>query len=383
MKILIITTRYIYSAPRVLREIIFFSKENEVYCIGHTKNNSFNINAKIFEIYNFRNFIDILENQINKIFKLERHLKYRKIKTFIKRNNIHVIIIHEPELLEYGLKLKKKFGISLVFNAHEFYPLEFEENINWLKKKGKFYDSLYKKVLPKYDLIINVGEYISKKCKELYDLNSIIIPNCSNYYPEFEKTKNDTNKKVKLIHHGGINPTRKLEIMIQSLKGLENYFELDLMIDINLENSYHQYLIKLIKNQSNVKLIPLVPFEEIVSTIKNYDAGYYSIPGNSFNNLYCLPNKFFEFIQARLPIIIGPSPEMEKIIEKYKIGLVSKDFTERELRKTILLLKQNNSDFFQKNLNNAAIELSAENYYKIYIENINKLKSNVWHKRNS
>ena len=48
---------------------------------------------------------------------------------------------------------------------------------------------------------------------------------------------------------------------------------------------------------------------------------------DSFNNEHALPNKFFEFIQARLAIAIGPSTEMQKIVKKEGLGIVAKDFS--------------------------------------------------------
>jgi hypothetical protein len=50
------------------------------------------------------------------------------------------------------------------------------------------------------------------------------------------------------------------------------------------------------------------------------------MPQNNFNNYYSLPNKFFEFIQSKLALVIGPSFEMKKIVDKEKIGVVAKDY---------------------------------------------------------
>jgi hypothetical protein len=44
------------------------------------------------------------------------------------------------------------------------------------------------------------------------------------------------------------------------------------------------------------------------------------------NEHLALPNKFFEFVQARLAIVVGPSPEMAKIVNQYGLGLVSNSF---------------------------------------------------------
>jgi hypothetical protein len=47
----------------------------------------------------------------------------------------------------------------------------------------------------------------------------------------------------------------------------------------------------------------------------------------TFNLLNCLPNKFFEFVQARLAIAIGPSPDMAELVHHYGLGVVASEFS--------------------------------------------------------
>ena len=55
---------------------------------------------------------------------------------------------------------------------------------------------------------------------------------------------------------------------------------------------------------------------ELPRMANDYDVGLYLLPPTNFNQRYALPNKFFEFIQGRLAIAIGPSPEMAKLVER-------------------------------------------------------------------
>ena len=66
-------------------------------------------------------------------------------------------------------------------------------------------------------------------------------------------------------------------------------------------------------------------------TINKYDMGVFLLPPINFNYENTLPNKLFDFIQARLGIAIGPTPEMAEIVNHYKIGLVSEHFTAASL----------------------------------------------------
>ena len=37
---------------------------------------------------------------------------------------------------------------------------------------------------------------------------------------------------------------------------------------------------------------------------------------------FCLPNKFFEYAMAGLPILVSDLPEMRKLVEEYDCGVV-------------------------------------------------------------
>jgi glycosyltransferase involved in cell wall biosynthesis len=78
-----------------------------------------------------------------------------------------------------------------------------------------------------------------------------------------------------------------------------------------------------------------VPPEEIVKRISMFDVGLHFIPPSSYNNLVCLPNKFFDFIAAGLAVCIGPSPSMTEIVEKYGLGCISPSFEPAQIAATL------------------------------------------------
>jgi hypothetical protein len=51
------------------------------------------------------------------------------------------------------------------------------------------------------------------------------------------------------------------------------------------------------------------------------------IKAKIFNYKLALQNEFFEFVQARLALAVGPSPEMSRIVKQHNIGVVASDFT--------------------------------------------------------
>jgi hypothetical protein len=123
----------------------------------------------------------------------------------------------------------------------------------------------------------------------------------------------------------------------------------------------------LIGTKKNVRLIPPVGSDDIIPYISQYDIGIYLLEPNNFNNKHALPNKFFEFIQGRLAIAIGPSPEMAKIVTDYDLGLISKDFDAKNLAETVNSFTTDKIIYYKEKSNLASKEFNSfENYLKLH-----------------
>ena len=176
--------------------------------------------------------------------------------------------------------------------------------------------------------------------------------------------------KIRLIHHGGAIKERKLELMIKMMRFLDpQKYDLTFML-VPSDKKYYNYLVNLAGKCGNIHFVSPVSFSEIPQTLNRYDIGVYILIPNSFNNKYALPNKLFEFIQARLAVAIGPSMEMAKIVDRYCVGIHSDKFTPKSLANTIVSIAPEKIMEYKKNADRHARELSAE-------ENINRIKNIV------
>jgi hypothetical protein len=170
-----------------------------------------------------------------------------------------------------------------------------------------------------------------------------------------------SSAKVKLIHHGGAMKQRRIEMMIKMMQYLDNEkYELTLML-VPGDQKYYAYLTKMAGKFKNIKIVNPVGFSKIPETINKHDVGVYILRPDGFNDKYALPNKIFEFIQARLAIAIGPSIEMAKIVNKYHVGVVSKDFSAKSLADSIRTLSWDSIMEYKGNSDKYAKELSSEN----------------------
>jgi hypothetical protein len=285
-----------------------------------------------------------------------------------------LIIANDIESLPLAFKIKKKEKI--LFDAHEFAPRHFEDKLVWRIFFQRFNKYLCKKYLPLVDEMITVGTGLAREYAAHYPVKPVVVTN-ANYYAHLTPLPVD-DKKIRLIHHGAANPSRQLEIMIDMMNYLDDRFTFDLMlltptIANKKTRSYLESLKNLIKDNPKIKILPPVKSSEVVNFIHHYDMGIFLLPPINFNYANTLPNKLFDYIQARLAIAIGPTPEMAELVNRYDLGVVSEDFTSPSLAKKINALTTERINYFKAQANKAAFELSAEKNKVI----LNEIVSNL------
>ena len=224
--------------------------------------------------------------------------------------------------------------------------------------------------------MITVGSGLANEYAAHYPVKPVVVTN-ANYYAKLAPTLVN-EKRIRLIHHGAANPSRQLEIMIEMMNYLDDRFSLDLMlltpsIANKKTRSYLDSLKDLIKGNPRITIVPPVKSSEVVNFIHPYDMGIFLLPPINFNYANTLPNKLFDFIQARLAIGIGPTPEMASLVNIHHLGVVANDFTPQALAQRINSLTATEISFFKQQADRAALELSAEKNKVI----LNDLVSNL------
>jgi glycosyltransferase involved in cell wall biosynthesis len=154
--------------------------------------------------------------------------------------------------------------------------------------------------------------------------------------------------------------------MIEMMQQLDERFSLDMYLLVPGFASagtrgYIDKLKTMAANNDRIRILPPVSGNVLVETLNAYDIGVFLLPPVNFNYENTLPNKLFDFIQARLGIAIGPTPEMAEIVRQYNNGVVSEDFTAEALAKKLTTLTPTQIREFKMNSATAAKEINAEN----------------------
>lgn len=272
-----------------------------------------------------------------------------------------LVISHNSNSLPICYNLAKKKQIPHIFNAHEYYPRHFESYPKWVRESQPTEIFVCEKYLSKVDHIFCVGEIIGHTYQKNFNCADIsFIPNDK---PFHNLSPSKIDSPVKIIYHGGCKRARKIEENIEIIKALpKDKFHVDFMLKV-YDETYFEELKSLAQGFENINFIPPVSVNDIIPFCNSYDIGLFHISPSTFNLEYCLPNKFFEYIQSRLCLITTPNPEMKALIEKYKIGRVSEDYAPNSTAQVLLNLDTEEIEGYKVNSHKTAHILGSENTY--------------------
>ena len=74
------------------------------------------------------------------------------------------------------------------------------------------------------------------------------------------------------------------------------------------------------KHVPNIHVHDAVPHHEVVNVTSSADIGMCLIEKGSLSAYYALPNKYFEYVFAGIPVIVSDFPEMGPITRKLQLG---------------------------------------------------------------
>lgn len=355
-KALVISFSNIQHDARVKRQISFLENDFEIHLACFDEYKGFHpiklnpprlslVNKLTSGLFLFFRFYD---KAYEKLYGQRLHLE----------PTYDLVVANDIEALPLAFHVKG--NAKILFDAHEYAPRHFENKLSWRIFFQGFNKYLCKKYIPKVDAMITVGDVIAKEYEKHYGVKPTVITNAPPYSDIAPQPV--SSGKIRMVHQGIANPSRRLELMFEMMNHLDNRFELDLMLIKPVHKSNIAYLEKLKEmaaGNNRIHFVSPVATDQIIPTINQYDLGIILIPPINFNYKNTLPNKFFECIQARTAVAIGPIPEIKKITEQYTIGVVSEDFSAKSLAEKIKSLSVEQISMFKLNTNKAAHEINA------------------------
>ena len=296
------------------------------------------------------------------------HEPVRRAAAALKDHDFALIVANDIDTLPLALTHRRQ--AKVLFDAHEYAPREHEDWFLWRFFIQRYKEYLCKTRIPQVDAMLTVGPAIAEEYTREFGVRPSVVLNAPHY--EATPCAPHDGGLIRMVHLGGAIHARRLEIMIDAMAQLDDRFQLDFIL-LPVDAAYLSRLKRRASGDARISFFPAVAPDEIVSTISQYDVGLYSLPPYSFNARHALPNKLFEFIQARLCVAVGPSPEMKRIVEHYECGVVAKDFTPDALAETLRALDRQTVEAYRRAADVAAAELCYERSAEVLLDTVRGL----------
>jgi hypothetical protein len=274
-----------------------------------------------------------------------------------------LILANDIEALPLAVRLAG--GRTVIFDAHEYAPRQFDNSLRWRVFLQPYRAYLCRAYIPRTAAMFTVCQGIADQYRRDTGVTPVVVTNAPEYHdirPNLRSAGDRASQaaiKIRMIHHGAASPPREIERMIAAMRHLDERFELDFLL-VPGSKDYISHLEEMARPHPRIRFLPPVPMRELVRFSSAYDIGVFLVPPTTFNLRHTLPNKFFEFIQARLAVAVGPSPEMARIVEQNGCGVVAADFTPESLAAVLTGLDHAQIDIMKQNSDRISHQMSAE-----------------------
>lgn len=269
------------------------------------------------------------------------------------------IHIHDLRLAEYALFLKQRFpAVKLIYDSHELTPFQ-----NSNLKVSRYILERERRIIHRMDAVITVNQSIAGRMRELYGLNRVHV-----LYNSAEPIADEGDQRmqdlflcpelpadtVKVLFQGSLTENRNLENLVRAFSLLPKQFHLFILGNGPLKKELRALAGSNVHFADSVKQAALLPMT------RQADFGIIPYLGDACeNNRLCTPNKFFEFLEARLPICSSRLLELNRILELYQNGAC---FTMRSPEEIAMAIMEMQKRIERGEFTKSALEAAARDY---------------------
>lgn len=263
-------------------------------------------------------------------------------------NRYDVIHIHSlPDFQVFVALVPRLFRRRIILDLHEAMPEIFAARFDLDMDSGRVALAAFlERISFKFsDIVLTVNKTIKARLvgRGLDPEKIIIIMNSPDEELRRERDmsrfikENDLESKFVLVYVGGINQERNIEALIGAVGWVRKEIPIRMFIYGYGKREYIEELKRLrsaLQLDKEIRFGGWIPHEDVFSFLKLSDVGIISYVRNPLTEI-AIPNKVFEFIALRKPLIIAKLGALEELFKGaalfYEPG-DSEDLAEKILR---------------------------------------------------
>jgi glycosyltransferase involved in cell wall biosynthesis len=301
----------------------------------------FNIN-KYKTLKNFARDYKII-TFINPVWK-------KGIEHFIKKYDIDAIHVHDLPFVKTAYAVAKKYGIPIIADYHENFPAHIQALSGQnLTKKERYYHSYARwakyeeNISHKVDRVIVVAEEYRQHLIKEHNVppdNITIVQNTIDinmFDVTLKNTNEDSADEFILSYVGSYGPHRGLDVVIKAMPQVVSQIPNAKLVIVGRGTNQQELekISKLMAVEGSVEFYEWVPYEKLIKEFMKASIGL--IPHHSSEHTdSTIPNKLFEYMYFKTPLLVSDCPPLKRIIDETKSGIVfragdAQDFAEKVL----------------------------------------------------
>lgn len=265
-----------------------------------------------------------------------------------------VVLANDVDAVGLALSLRSEYGVHA--DLHEYAPRQKEDVWKWRLFVAPFIRWMCRKFVTRADSVTTVGQGIADEYQRVYGIRPGVVTNAA---PYAELDPQPVSVPIKLVHSGAALRDRNIMAIVDAVEATSADVVLSLYLTPNDPGFLEEVRGRAAASQ-RVTLHEPVPYSELSKALNSHDVGVHLLPPVNFNNMWALPNKFFDYVQARLGVVIGPSPEMSRVLDDRVFGAVTEGFTAVNLTRLFDGLSAARVEQWKWAADSAAQDLSGE-----------------------
>lgn len=240
------------------------------------------------------------------------------LREVLDAGHFDLVVANDGRALPLAFKAAKRAPVYA--DMHEWAPEERATIFSWRVLVGPYMAHLCRSYLPRTAAVTSVSDGLTKLYAETFGVEAETVRNAA-WWRDLTPTPVDPNL-IRIVHSGTADPERNIMELIDAVDELGEHYTLDLYL-LGDPNGYLAEIKARAATTPRVTVHDAIPPAELPGTLNQYDIGVFLYPLLTKSHLYHLPNKFFDFVQARLALIFSPAPEINEHFDHYGVGRVT------------------------------------------------------------
>lgn len=361
-RLLILSFSNISADARVLKQVKYFADRYDVTTYGYGPSPDPRVShVRLDDSRGMRRWrrSDLILRRFHKIYWAQPAVVQAQT-DLAQLEPFDAILANDIDTVGLALALVPTQGVHA--DIHEYAPRQNEELLVWRMFISPYVQWMCRQFLPRATSMTTVGQGIADEYQRVFRVPASVVTNAA---PYAELTPGDVNSPIRLVHSGASIRNRRLEVLIDAVAVTTS----DVTLDLYLMGNDPEYVSELRARSAESERIRFpdpVPYNQLIERLNEYDLGIHVIAPTNFNNRWALPNKFFDYVQARLGVIIGPTSEMRRLLDASELGAVADDFETPALTRVLNSVTPDIVRTWKSNAAAAARTLSSEAQVEVW-----------------